>query len=83
MDNRMIFINNTNELTIGDVVLAIPNGDDIRRASENYRVRRAGVEAVTEDSNLIMYDLDNKERFMWDGNCDVTDDDNFIIVTIR
>jgi hypothetical protein len=83
MDNRMIFINNTNELAIGDVVLAIPNGDDIRRASENYRVRRAGVEAVTEDSNLVMYDLDNKERFMWDGNCDVTDDDNFIIVTIR
>jgi hypothetical protein len=83
MDNRMIFINNTNELAIGDVVLAIPNGDDIRRISENYRVRRAGVEAVTEDSNLVMYDLDNKERFMWDGNCDVTDDDNFIIVTIR
>lgn len=83
MDNRMIFINNTNELAIGDVVLAIPNGDDIRRASENYRVRRAGVEAVTEDSNLVMYDLDNKEHFMWDGNCDVTDDDNFIIVTIR
>ena len=83
MDNRMIFISNTNELAIGDVVLAIPNGDDIRRASENYRVRRAGVEAVTEDSNLVMYDLDNKERFMWDGNCDVTDDDNFIIVTIR
>ena len=83
MDNRMIFISNTNELAIGDVVLAIPNGNDIRRASENYRVRRAGVEAVAEDGNLVMYDLDNKERFMWDGNCDVTDDDNFIIVAIR
>ena len=83
MKNKIIFINNTKELAVGDVVLAIPDGNDIRRVGDSYKVRRAGVEDVIEDDNLVMYDLDNKEHFMWDGNCDVTDDDNFIIVAIR
>lgn len=83
MTNKIIFIQNTKELTIGDVILAIPDGDDIRRVGDNYKVRRAGVENVIEDDNLLMYDLDNKEHFVWDGNCDVTDDDGFIIVAIR
>ena len=80
---KMIFIEHTSELTVGDVVLAIPDGDDIMRIGENYCVRRAGVEAIDDNNNLVMYDLDNLNHFMWDGNCDVTDDDNFIIVTLR
>lgn len=83
MKNRMIFISNTMELAIGDVVIAIPDGNDIRRVGDNYKVRRAGVEDITDDNTLIMYDLDNEKHFVWDGNCDVTDDDNFIIVAIR
>ena len=83
MKNKIIFINNTKELAVGDVVLAIPDGNDIRRVGDNYKVRRAGVEDVIENDNLVMYDLDNKEHFIWDGDCDVTDDDNFIIVAIR
>lgn len=80
---KMIFIKNTSELAVGDVVLAIPDGDDIMRIGENYCVRRAGVEAINDNNDLVMYDLDKQNRFMWDGNCDVTDDDNFIIVTLR
>ena len=83
MKNRMIFISNTMELAIGDVVIAIPDGNDIRRVGDNYKVRRAGVEDIADDNTLIMYDLDNEKHFVWDGNCDVTDDDNFIIVAIR
>ena len=59
------------------------DGNDIRRVGDNYKVRRAGVEDITDDNTLIMYDLDNEKHFVWDGNCDVTDDDNFIIVAIR
>jgi len=83
MKNRMIFIDNTIELAEGDVVIAIPDGNDIRRVGKNYSVRRAGVESIMEDGNLLMYDLDNEQHFAWDGNCDVTDDDNFIIIAIR
>ena len=53
------------------------------RIGENYCVRRAGVEAIDDNNDLVMYDLDKQNHFMWDGNCDVTDDDNFIIVTLR
>ena len=83
MKKKIIFISNTSELAVGDVVLAIPDGDGIVRMGKNYSIRRAGVEAVDMQDNLVMYDLDNLEHFMWDGNCDVTNDDNFIIMVLR
>ena len=83
---NMIFIHNTIELDIGDVVLCIPYGDDVMRIGQNYHVRRLGVEDVDDDDNLTMFDLDNETHYIWDGNCDVnvdTEDDNFIFVALR
>lgn len=80
---NMIFINNTTELDVGDVVLCIPYGDDVMRIGQNYRVRRFGVESIDDDNNLIMFDLDNETHFVWDGHCDVYDDNTIMYIAMR
>ena len=42
----MLTINNTGELMTGDIVLSIPNKNNIYKTGKDYSVRRFGVEAI-------------------------------------
>lgn len=68
----MLTINNTGELTVGDIVLSIPNKYNIYKTGKNYSVRRFGVESINyEDNTILLFDLDNYEHFHWNRNVDI------------
>ena len=68
----MLTINNTGELTVGDIVLSIPNKHNIYKTGKNYSVRRFGVESINyEDNTILLFDLDNCEHFRWNRNVDI------------
>lgn len=68
----MLTINNTGELMTGDIVLSIPNKNNIYKTGKDYSVRRFGVEAIDYENNIILlFDLDNYEHFYWNRNIDI------------
>lgn len=68
----MLTINNTGELTVGDIVLSIPNKHNIYKTDKNYSVRRFGVESINyEDNTILLFDLDNYEHFRWNRDVDI------------
>lgn len=68
----MLTINNTGELMTGDIVLSVPNKNDIYKTGKDYSVRRFGVEAIDYENNIILlFDLDNYEHFYWNRNIDI------------
>ena len=68
----MLIINNTGELTVGDIVLSIPNKHDIYKTGKDYSVRRFGVESINYENNtLLLFDLDNYEHFHWNRNINI------------
>lgn len=68
----MLTINNTGELTVGDIILSIPNKHNIYKTGKNYSVRRFGVESINyEDNTILLFDLDNYEHFHWNRNIDI------------
>ena len=68
----MLTINNTGELMTGDIVLSVPNKNDIYKTGKDYSVRRFGVESINyEDNTILLFDLDNYEHFRWNRNVDI------------
>ena len=80
----MLTINNTGELMTGDIVLSIPNKNNIYKTGKDYSVRRFGVEAIDYENNIILlFDLDNYEHFYWNRNIDILKKYHSLIVIIN
>lgn len=71
--------NNTNSLDIGDTVIAFPYSMDIFK--KNNQIRKATVVEKSIDK-LLLIDLDKREMFYWDLDCNITDT-NFITFIIN
>ena len=64
------FFDNTEELKVGDIVVAFP--DPIDEVGMENRIRRAIV-INKDEKHILLFDLDTERYLMWDNYCKIRD----------